>query len=464
MSSPLDGKEIRKENMIGESSMKIQKSSVGFLLAMLGFFIFMLFLPQNICFADSCPTCQGSGKCQACGGAGYLSAGTCHGQPAVFGCTECGGVRGDPCNSGGGSAGSGLSPTCGGSGQVPGAETPTNNNSSSVNEAAERQRALEAQRLEAEELARKKQEQFQRSKDEALRSMKGIAENELGLKGVGGGNMELKGIGETQTNDHGLKPLFEKGSPGSAPVAPTILREQDEFAKMRAVWMKNEKQLIQQRLKEPNRWSASIYNSLKTKEPPLPYKKFAELKPGDVLLIAPDDAISVMIRGADRLSSREWKSPASHTVLYLKEVNGKKLFLDSTMGHGPLIITGEEFLKKYGHRGAQVAELGKYEVAQPLSKEEGNKLWAAARELSMKGQADKSNKSNNLIDKTDYGLYGDDNMVCSETSRWALIKAGRQIPDTESPFKKLFGVYFGPSNFYNAEQYFIVTPLGVPKQ
>ncbi len=258
--------------------------------------------------------------------------------------------------------------------------------------------------------------------------------------------------------------LFEKGTRDSAPVDSHVLQEKNEFTKMRTVWMKNEKKLIQQRLIEPNRWSSSIYTTLKTKEPPMPFKKFDELKAGDVLLVSPDDALSKSIRFADRLSSWEWESPASHTVLYLKEVNGKKLFLDSTSGGGPRIITGEEFLKKYGKRGAQVAELGKYEVAQPLSKEEGNKLWTAARELSMKELADKSKKSNNPIDKTNYGLYGNDNMVCSETSRWALIKAGRQIPDTGSPYKKLFGVYFGPSNFYNAEQYFILTPLGVPKQ
>jgi hypothetical protein len=425
--------------------------------------VFMFLWPQNICLADTCPTCQGSGRCQSCGGSGTIPAGTCHGLRAVYGCTACGGVRGDPCNSGGGSAGSGQCQTCGGTGQVQGANNSANNQTSSASAAADRQRAVEAQRLEAKELARKKQEQFQRNKDEALRSMKSITENELGLKGVGG-DMELKGIGDTQTNDHGLKPLFEKGSHGSAPVYPYVLREQHEFMKMRAVWMKNERQLIQQRLSEPNRWSNSIYNSLKTKEPPLPYKKFDELKAGDVLLIAPDDGLSKAIRFADRLSSWEWKSPASHTVLYLKELNGKKLFLDSTGGGGPRIITGEEFLKKYGHRGAQVAELGKYEVAQPLSKEEGNKLWVAARELAMKEMASEPKKSNNLIDKTNYGLYGKDNMVCSETSRWALIRAGRQIPDTGSPYKKLFGVYFGPSNFYNAEQYFIVTPLGAPKQ
>jgi uncharacterized Zn finger protein (UPF0148 family) len=415
---------------------------------------------------EQCPQCGGDGTiiCPNCDGSGIAGYTTIHGQQAAYGCERCGGVRGDP-NQGTGRQGSGRisCPTCGGSGQVQGADNSANNQSSSANAAAERQRALEAQRLEDEAREQRRQEQFQRSKEEALRSMKGITENELGLKGAGG-DMELKGIGDTQADNHGLKPLFDKGSPGSVPVDPYVLREQDEFVKMRAVWMTSERQLIQQRLTEPNRWSSSIYASLKTKEPPLPYKKFDELKAGDVLLIAPDDALSKTIRFVDRLSSWEWKSPASHTVLFLKEVNGKKLFLDSTGGGGPHIITGEEFLKKYGHRGAQVAELGKYEVAQPLSKEEGDMLWVAARELSMKELADKFKKSNNLIDKTNYGLYGNDNMVCSETSRWALIKAGRQIPDTGSPYKKLFGVYFGPSNFYNAEQYFIVTPLGLPKQ
>lgn len=331
-----------------------------------------------------------------------------------------------------------------------------------------RRQEEERQRLEAEE-AKRRQEEFERRKQEALDSMKGITENELGLKGVStGGDLGLKGVGETKTSDLGLKGI------GETPVVdPNVRRERDEFERMNEAWMRNQKTLIEQRIQGPNKWSSAIYASLKTKEPPLPdyLKKFHELQPGDVLLISPDkgndlEALkSKTIRFADRLSSWEWESPASHTVLFVKEVNGKKLFLDNTSGGdrdtaagvGPHIITGEEFLKIYSTREAH--------IAQPVSKLEGQKLWAAARELSIKELADEPKKSKNLIDKTDYGLYGDDNMVCSEASRWALIEAGKgtqleAVPDTRSPFKKLLGVYFGPANFFSDRQYFIITPMG----
>jgi len=261
----------------------------------------------------------------------------------------------------------------------------------------------------------------------------------------------------------------------AAAVDSTVRQEQDEFEKMNAAWMRNQKKLIEQRLQEPNKSCGVIYASLKTKEPPLPYyvKKFDELQPGDVLLISPHKGLdsgaltSQVIRGADRVSSWELKSPASHTVLFVKEVNGKKLFLDNIAGSdenrdaaagvGPHIITGEQYLKIYGTRETH--------IAQPVSKVEGQKLWAAASELSRKELADEPKKANNLIDKTDYGLYGDDNMVCSEASRWALIEAGKgtqagAIPDTRSPFKKLLGVYFGPANFFSDRQHFIITPMG----
>ncbi len=263
--------------------------------------------------------------------------------------------------------------------------------------------------------------------------------------------------------------LSNRGAGETPVVDPDVRQEQDAFQKMNTAWMKYQRTLIHQRIENTNRWCGAIYASLKTKEPPLPYKKFDELQPGDVLLISPDkgndlEALkSKSIRFADRLSSWEWESPASHTVLFIKEVNGKKLFLDNTSGRdgkavtgvGPHIITGEEFLKIYGTREAH--------IAQPVSKVEGQKLWAAARELSLKELTDEPKKSRNLADNTNYGLYGDDNMVCSETSRWALIKAGQSIPETRSPLKKLLGVYFGPENFFSDEQHFMISPMGASK-
>ena len=136
--------------------------------------------------------------------------------------------------------------------------------------------------------------------------------------------------------------------------------------------------------------------------------------------------------------------------------------MDNQSVEGPRIKTEGEIEKEYGTRPMDVARPAELGIAQPLSKAEGAKLWAAARELGILELASEPRKAGNFVDKSNYGLYGDDNMVCSEASRWALIKAGRQIPTTDSPFKKLLGVYFGPANFYSQEQYFLISPLGKP--
>ncbi len=81
----------------------------------------------------------------------------------------------------------------------------------------------------ADEEAQRKREQqaeFERSKNEALSSMKGIADSEFGgLKGIStSDDFGFKSVGETKTSNLGLKEigntktLFEKGTRDSAPV------------------------------------------------------------------------------------------------------------------------------------------------------------------------------------------------------------------------------------------------------
>lgn len=235
--------------------------------------------------------------------------------------------------------------------------------------------------------------------------------------------------------------------------------EQFEFEHAKSQWIKNQRHIIEQRIKEPSPYVNDIYKSLKTKAPPgLPDRKYEDLKPGDVILISPDDANSFWINIGDRIASVS-KSPASHTVVYLKEVNGNKLFLDNTPGRGLHVIGEDEFLKSYGKRDALTAS-----VAQPLTEEESKKLWDAAKEAIMQESITQEKKSGNIIDQTGYGLFGNDNMVCSETSRWALIRAGRNIPDTTSNLKKSIGIDFSPANFYMDNYNFIITPLWAPKE
>jgi hypothetical protein len=62
------------------------------------------------------------------------------------------------------------------------------------------------------------------------------------------------------------------------------------------------------------------------------------------------------------------------------------------------------------------------------------------------------------FDKTGYGVWGKENVVCSEAD-WALIRAsGRDIPESDDWLKKYMGIVFSPQDFYD-RQYFLVSPL-----
>ncbi len=297
--------------------------------------------------------------------------------------------------------------------------------------------------------------------------MKGIAENELGLKGVGGGDMELKGIGETKPGDSGLKPLFDKGSPGSAPVDArgrgaskldiSVIRVQAGVAnptQLKKDLLDNFSGAILKRTEQANAQAQQIYRSFKTGEPPNPVKNLNNLAPGDVILVATDlkDLKSKGINFLDRWGSDNWSSPASHAAIFLGVRNGERWYLDNTSAHGPVILAEKDFLKEYGQRGMDVATL----VGQPLSQHQGQELWKGAHELRK---------------TTRYGIWANDKMVCSETSRWLLVRAGRWVPETKSPNAKVLGgdtflnkkmiVTFSPSDFYENQQYFVVHQLGM---
>jgi hypothetical protein len=368
----------------------------------------------------------------------------------------------------------------------------------------EKQRQLQLQREQKEreqkerELELARQKKFAEEKDKLLGSFKGTSTGTLGLKtdtgtlGLKTGTGPVSGciekdhacvlngtpccapysckgrfpntycrtINGTGTGTLDLKTGYEKGSHESSPVDPKVLQEQNEFEKMNAEWMKKQKQLIEQRLREPNKDASAISKSLKTNPPPpLPPRKYEMLQPGDVLLFPPDDKKSFWINFGDRLSSAS-QSPASHTVLFLKEVNGKKLFLDHTSERGSHVISEEEFLSTYGHRDAL--------VAQPVKKADTAAIWERTKELVKKEQEKQAknteSRTDYFRDKSGYGLYGPDNMVCSEADRWVLINSGLKIPETASPLKRLLGIHYGPANFFSDDKNFIITPLyGVPQ-
>lgn len=261
-------------------------------------------------------------------------------------------------------------------------------------------------------------------------------------------------------------------------------------------WIKAKDEQIQQRLVEPCLLCDKLGTSLKTNAPPpLPGKTFNELKPGDVLLISKETAQrdtstiaqnfnsetvnkihqeigsmvnealtlpSKAINAADNFISSTDASEASHSLIYLKTLNGQKMFLDNVPGRGPTIISEQEYVRLYGKRGA--------EVAQPIKTLDGDRLYEAARTLAndqLKVQADNNKQWYSKITGTNYGVVGSD-MVCSESSRWVLVNAGMQIlPEAEEKQVRVFGMKIGvgysPADFVKSK-YFIVTPLsGVPQ-
>jgi hypothetical protein len=234
-------------------------------------------------------------------------------------------------------------------------------------------------------------------------------------------------------------------------------------------WKGEFKKSIAERLADAGTVYDAILESLKARrDPPVaPRKSFADLRPGDVLLVAPpegdgwDARGSRAIRFVDKLTSwerGEGGSQASHSFIYLKTVNGQKLFLDDQLGEGPRVKTEEMILKEYAGRSM--------DVAHPIARIDADKLWDAAKELTVQN-IDHIEES--TLRLSTYNLYGNDHMVCSEASRWALVQAwpdldeNSQIRDSASPFKKMLGVYFGPANFYADRQHFIISGLDVPR-
>ncbi|MEN6560779.1 MAG: hypothetical protein ABFD52_08405 [Acidobacteriota bacterium] len=207
--------------------------------------------------------------------------------------------------------------------------------------------------------------------------------------------------------------------------------------------------------------AAAIARTLKVKAgkvPPLG-KRFDNLRVGDVLLCRqPDDMGSLgfytsgWIIIADKAVTGSSRARASHTFMLVRDVRGVKLFLDNMPGQGTRIKTEAQVTAEYANVGM--------DVARPLSRFDADLLWAAARQYGIKSQKEFAARAGNPIDTTDYGVWGDGEKVCSETMRWALVKAGLFIPETRSILKNFVGdVNYGPSDFYVDTDHFLVMPL-----
>jgi hypothetical protein len=279
--------------------------------------------------------------------------------------------------------------------------------------------------------------------------------------------------------DNGVKDLTYKGLIDEKPKwdpSVVVLSEQALLDKNTQTWVEYQREQFKIRLEQPNYWCKKYYedlvrqdslvkSNLASKIMSVPPIKVSELQPGDVVLIGDGD-----MPGQARVDAflNENDANYSHTVTCIKVVNGKRFYLDNTLGEGPRIITQEQFVGRYGERTSSVAQMrgDAWGVAQPLNETEANKLWDKAMELNNKNRDNVKYKLDNKVDKnlsgTNYGILGEDNMVCSEAS-WMLINAtGRyQIPGLKNNNKLIskLGIEFSPASFENAKQYFLITPV-----
>lgn len=273
----------------------------------------------------------------------------------------------------------------------------------------------------------------------------------------GAQNLGIKQVGNTNL---GLKSLDEMNAAYSN--NNDVLLEQQKLDALDSAWMNLQRQLIADR--QENKWSKGIMNSLQNNAPPLPFKKFDELEPGDVILLAPNDNDlgGQAVKLGTQLTDLSRASDASHTITYLKEVNGKKIFLDNMPGEGPKIKTEEQIHREYDSRDASVAKSAINGVAQPLKPDEAQRLYEKALELAKKELDSEKGIAYSVFGQTNYGL-GKDNLVCSGAS-WELLKStGRELPISRSWIINTTGIDFSPADFYNNTQYFLVTPLSMSK-
>ncbi len=297
--------------------------------------------------------------------------------------------------------------------------------------------------------------------DDILKRLKGVKTEGVSFDGDGrdiGGR--LKDGTTTVPSSGGDENNFARRlKPGTSAGNPEVAAAISELAVMSPVTLEKVRQDIARREEPPNPDVTAVVRSFKVNAPPPLATRFDQLKVGDVLLLRqPDDPLSLGFYKAgwiiilDKAMSVTLRARASHTFMFVREVKGVKLFLDNMPGQGTRIKTEAQIMAEYGSQGL--------DVAVPLSAIDADALWTASRKVGIRSVKEFAKRADNWIDTTDYGPYGDNEMVCSETSRWALMQAGLVIPKTSSLLKQYVGgVDFGPADFYTDTKNFLVKPL-----
>ncbi len=293
---------------------------------------------------------------------------------------------------------------------------------------------------------------FDRNNQELLQSLKG------GHVPASGLNLKIPVTPPVPGTGLTLKPASPT-APKASSLSDPARREQQHLDRARAEWLRNQQQLVRQTVAQDDEWRKEVLTSIRTKRVPSLVKRPKELddlRPGDVLLIGPDQsAIAWTIKNLDPLyraldyfaagyvSAPELKQGlATHVLTFIRRVDGVALFLDHTQ-EGSRILNEKELLRKYNGRLAY--------IAKPQAKVDGRALWEAAREAALKSESD-------------YGLFGD-RLVCSERAAVVVAKATGTAMHRE---KHGFGIYgpidITPADFFDEKhvgKYFLVSTYAI---
>lgn len=257
-------------------------------------------------------------------------------------------------------------------------------------------------------------------------------------------------------------------------VREALQREREAHDRDRTGWMRPYQALVREGASPAAaQRSRALASTLLGSPVPPPVKVWPQLAPGDVLLVDPDVDLGRALRRAEAfadslLSGPDRQATACHTLVFLKEAHGQRFFLDNQMGEGPRIITEAAFLERYGHRFLSKAAYARRDaegiyVAERLDPNHAQALWDAAMAAHQKGNQQRivvrDPFGRDRVVGSGYGAFGED-MVCSETSRWALMRAGRPVAEARSGLKRILGIQFGPADFFDPSQPFLITPLG----
>ena len=251
------------------------------------------------------------------------------------------------------------------------------------------------------------------------------------------------------------------------PAAPTeppspVIDEESQFYANPIEWYDRAALRVRHAVYLNKKWTGEALkaiNSLTPLPPTAALTRLSALSAGDVLLVAPVNvqhsaaeyvkgelislgdygvrAITAFANGGLASATSVQRSDISHSLTFIREVNGHMLFLDHDT-KGTRVIDDRQFLKEYGMREMM--------VARPQEIVDGRQLWEAAHDLGTKERG--------------YGVTGD-KVVCSQMCAIAVARATK----TDYTAGNLGPIDVTPGDFYdktgNVGKHFVVTRLKI---